>query len=176
MNLYRLKNRFLAKIATRVPWVADRLVKAAGCAMDVGELACGGPVPWSPPSKPLCKSRVALVSTAGVHHSWQDPFDMKDPDGDPSFREIGSHGNDLTITHDYYDHTDADLDINIVFPFERLHELVREGVVGEVAAAHYSFMGHITGPHVGTLINRTAPEVARRLKADKVDVVLLTPG
>jgi hypothetical protein len=37
-------------------------------------------------------------------------------------------------------------------------------------------MGHITGRHILTLINSTAPEVARRLKEDNVDVVLLTPG
>jgi hypothetical protein len=37
-------------------------------------------------------------------------------------------------------------------------------------------MGHITGRHILTLISSTASEVARRLKEDNVDAVLLTPG
>jgi D-proline reductase (dithiol) PrdB len=84
--------------------------------------------------------------------------------------------SDLMITHDYYDHRDADKDINIVFPVERLREFGREGVIGGLANVHYGFMGHITGPHIMTLITRTAPEAARLLKKDGVDVALLTPG
>jgi D-proline reductase (dithiol) PrdB len=121
---------------------------------------------------------VALVTTAGVHHRDQPPFDMRNPDGDPSFRAIdGSHPvSDLMITHDYYDHRDADKDINIVFPIQRLRELEKEGVIGGIASTHYGFMGHILGEHVQTLVNRSAPQVARKLKEDGVDVVLLTPG
>ena len=51
-----------------------------------------------------------------------------------------------------------------------MHE---RGEIGVVAPHHYSFMGSIAGPR--KLIRETAPEVARRLVADGVDVVLLTP-
>jgi D-proline reductase (dithiol) PrdB len=37
-------------------------------------------------------------------------------------------------------------------------------------------MGHIDGRHIDTLIEEQVPEIAKRLKADNVDVVLLTPG
>ena len=40
----------------------------------------------------------------------------------------------------------------------------------------YGFMGHIEPPHVQTLLARTAPEVAGRLKQQRVDCVLLTPA
>jgi D-proline reductase (dithiol) PrdB len=80
------------------------------------------------------------------------------------------------ITHDYYDHSDAERDINIVFPIERLWELEMEGIIGGVIRIHYGFMGHILGRHLNTLINKSVPEVARRLRSDKVDLVLLTPG
>jgi D-proline reductase (dithiol) PrdB len=80
------------------------------------------------------------------------------------------------ITHDYYDHADADRDVNIVFPVERLRELAAAGEIGKLAERHYAFMGHITGPHVETLRRRTGPEVAALLKKAGVDVVLLTPG
>jgi D-proline reductase (dithiol) PrdB len=57
-----------------------------------------------------------------------------------------------------------------------MRELVEGGVIGGLAPTHYGFMGHITGRHVPTLMNITAPEVFRRLKAAGVDAVLLTPG
>jgi len=121
---------------------------------------------------------VAVVTTSGVHHRDQEPFDMNDSYGDPTFRAIDVQRplRDLMITHDYYDHSDADKDINIVFPIERLQEMELEGVIGKVADTHYGFMGHIEGPHIHTLINKMAPAVAKRLREDDVDVVLLTPG
>ena len=135
-------------------------------------------IPWAPPRKALADSKVALVTTAGIHHRHQTPFEMNDPDGDPSFRMIDvSQGIDtLMITHDYYDHTDADKDLNIVFPIERLHELRSEGLIREVSQLAIGFMGHITGPHISTLIHETAQKAAGLLKAEGVDVVLLTPG
>lgn len=128
--------------------------------------------------KPLRDSVLALMTTAGVHHRDQKPFDMKDPSGDPSFRTIDAVRpfSDLMITHDYYDHTDADQDTNIVFPLERLREFENEGIIGGVTDTHYGFMGHIRGPHLETLITRTAPEVAGLLRAGAVDGVLLTLG
>jgi D-proline reductase (dithiol) PrdB len=103
---------------------------------------------------------------------------MKDSQGDPSFREIpadSSRGN-LTITHNYYNHTDADKDINIVFPIERVPDLKKSGDIGEVNCRHFSFMGHILDRHIHTLMRDSAPRVASGLKADGVDIVILTPA
>ena len=103
---------------------------------------------------------------------------MHDHDGDPSFRELDFERplDSLMITHDYYDHADADRDLNVVLPVERLRELAASGEIGAVARLGYGFMGHITGPHLETLKRRTAPEVAARLKKARVDAVLLAPG
>jgi D-proline reductase (dithiol) PrdB len=103
---------------------------------------------------------------------------MEDPDGDPSFRVIPSDARkeDLTITHKYYDHSSADRDINVVLPLDRMRELLTEKRIGGLAPFAYGFMGHIDGPHLTTLMERTAPEVARRLKADRVDAVIVTPA
>jgi D-proline reductase (dithiol) PrdB len=135
-------------------------------------------IPWATVAKALDKSTIAIVTTAGVHHKDQEPFNMEDREGDPSYRIIDLRKplSSLMITHDYYDHSDADRDINIVFPAERLKELEKEGHIGRVADLHYSFMGHIVGRHIPTLISKNAPEVARSLKNDNVDIVLLTPG
>ncbi len=80
------------------------------------------------------------------------------------------------ITHNYYDHRDADLDINIVLPTDRLRERESERTIGGIARRHFSFMGHILGRHVDTLVTRTGPEVAALLKGDGADIVFLTPA
>jgi D-proline reductase (dithiol) PrdB len=171
MNIERLKNKLIAKLITRFPSLAKRFIASYDPRRSVD-------IPWTPATKALKRSTIAVVTTAGVHHKDQKPFDMKDREGDPSYRTIDSGRplTDLMITHDYYDHADADRDINIVFPVERLKEFEKEGFVGHVAGRHYSFMGHITGRHIPTLINTHAPEVARKLINDDVDIVLLTPG
>ncbi|MEE9615147.1 MAG: glycine/sarcosine/betaine reductase selenoprotein B family protein [Thermodesulfobacteriota bacterium] len=165
------KNRLLARIFTRFPSLVERAAEKAAPLKIEG-------IPWTPVTKPLKESTVALVTTAGVHLASQKPFDMEDPDGDPTWRELHSDipREEYTITHDYYDHRDADRDLNIVFPIDRLQELKEEGLIGGVADTHYGFMGHIAGAHVDTLIKETAPEMTRKLVAAGVDVVLLTPG
>ena len=168
----RLKNRLVAKIATRFPSLSRLLVEA------YRPLESAEEVPWSPLRKPLAQSRVAVVTTAGVHHRSQPPFDMQDPDGDPSFRVLRAEriGEDYRITYDYYDHTDAEKDLNIVLPLDRLREFGVEGIIGGLADTHYGFMGHIDGRQIPILIEKSAREVAGRLKASRVDVVLLTPA
>jgi len=171
LSYTRIKNKIIAKVITRFPALAKRLV-------DAYTPWKSEDIPWTPVTRPLSASRVSLITTAGVHHKTQTPFDMQDPNGDPTYREIGSQSplSDLMITHDYYDHADADKDLNIVFPLDRLHELQQEKLIGRVAVLHYSFMGHIDGPHISTLITRKAPEIARKLKDSGTDIALLTPG
>ena len=129
--------------------------------------------PFVRPKKPLCKSRLALVTTGGVHLPDQPRFDIDDPAGDYSYREIPATANDLTWTHAYY-RPDEGSDLNAVFPLETLRGLVSDGAVGELSARHFSFMGAIHDPT--PLVERTAPEVADKLVEDQVDLVLLTPS
>ena len=168
----RFKNRLIAKIITRYPSLAQRFITA------YEPWESGEAVPWAPPQKPLSSCKVAMVTTSGVHHDAQEPFDMQDSDGDPSFRTINGKtiASSYKITHDYYDHSDAEKDLNIIFPLDRLRELEQEGVIGQLADSHYSFMGHIDGRHIATLITQSARQVVEKLKADEVDIVLLTPA
>jgi len=170
--LSQLKNRLIAKVITSFPSLSKRFTDKYQPSETTGE------VPWVPLKKELRDSKLALVSTCGVHHRGQEPFNMKDPDGDPSFRTIDNTlpVDNMVITHDYYDHTNADKDINIVFPIERLKEFESGGVIGELAATHFGFMGHIDGAHLGILTASSAPEVAGSLRNQGVDAVLLTPA
>jgi len=172
MPLTRIKNRLIAKLIARLPRLAKRFVEA------YQPWESKGDIPWAPPGKPLHASKLALVTTSGIHHRGQKPFDMRDPEGDPSYRNLDGETlfDDFQITHDYYDLTDARKDPNIVFPLERLRELVDEGIVGSLAGTHYGFMGHIDGRHIATLVEQSAKEVADKLRKDAVDLVLLTPA
>jgi D-proline reductase (dithiol) PrdB len=172
MNIFeRWKNRFLARLATRFPALANRFTAGYQAQQS------SGAIPWTQP-KPLSQAKLALVTTSGIHHRDQPPFDMNDRDGDPSFRPLDGDKlfADFQITHDYYDHTDARKDPNIIVPLEPLQELVNEKLLGSLARTHYAFMGHIDGRHIKTLVEQSAREIAKRLKADQVDLVLLTPA
>ncbi len=170
--LSRIKNRSLAVLATRFPVVAKTFVSGYSPRESAGN------IPWTEPGKPLQHAKLALVTTSGIHHRHQPGFDMQDKDGDPSYRILDGKElfDDFQITHDYYDHTDARKDPNIIFPLDRLNELVEEGALGSLARTHYAFMGHIDGEHITTLIEKTAREVAAKLQKDQVDIVLLTPA
>jgi D-proline reductase (dithiol) PrdB len=161
----------LARLAIKWPYLSDRLTRSFDPLESEG-------IPWAEVSKPLDQSRIAVVTTAGVHHRGQQKFNMGDPHGDPSFRvlDVATIEHDYTITHDYYDHRGAERDLNVVLPVGRLKEMQASGCIGALAERHFSFMGHIQGPHVDRLAGETAPRVAALLKQDQVDAVLLTPG
>jgi D-proline reductase (dithiol) PrdB len=129
--------------------------------------------PFVRPKKPLEASRLALVTTGGVHLPGQPRFDIDDPAGDCSYREIPASADDLTWTHAYY-RPDEGGDLDAVFPLQTLRRLVRDGVVGELSGRHFSFMGAIHDPT--SLEEKTAPEVADKMVEDGVDVALLTPS
>ena len=171
MSFKTWKDRMFAKLFTRFPVFVSRWAKSQNFVVNLK-------TPWTPLSKDPKECRIALVTTAGVHLRSQTPFDMEDKEGDPTFRVIPSQTppEDLTITHNYYDHLDADQDINVVFPLQSLDELEAEGLVGGTAPRHFSFMGHIAGRQIETLVNQTGPEVARMLKEEGADAVFLTPA
>jgi len=125
------------------------------------------------PKKPLEECRVALVTTGGVHLPEQPRFDIDDPLGDCSYREIPADAAELTWTHAYY-RPDEGADLDAIFPLRTIRGLAVEGEVGELNRRHFAFMGAIHDP--GPLIEETAPEVATKLADDGVDAALLTPS
>jgi D-proline reductase (dithiol) PrdB len=135
-------------------------------------------IPWAPLTRPLHRCRATLITTGGVHLSTDRPFDMDNPLGDPSFREIpvSTPVKNLTITHNYYDHRDADRDPNIVFPLERFRELAHAGRLGGLTPTHWSFMGHITGHLVEELETVRIPVLIARLHHEQADFAFLTPA
>ncbi len=129
--------------------------------------------PFAPLKKPLSESKVALVTTAGLHVRGVAPF----TNNDQSYRVIPSDtpARDILQSHTSigFDRTAFMRDINISFPVDRLNELVAQGVVGSLSTNFYSFMGAIRNP--SKIVEETGPEVAKLLIDDGVDVVFLTP-
>jgi D-proline reductase (dithiol) PrdB len=103
VDIIRLRNKTVAKIITRFPSLSKRFIDSYTPWESEG-------ASWSPATRLLRDSKVAIVTTSVVHHKDQQPFDMEDHSGDPAFREIDINRplNDLMITHDYHDHSDAD--------------------------------------------------------------------
>ena len=134
-------------------------------------------VPFTPFERELSKSTIAIVSAGGVHLRAQEPFNVADELGDLTYREIPPDvdSTQLMITHHHYDHSDADQDINVVFPIDVLRELHGEGFVGGIATKHIGYMGYTQ--QLKAMYEGTAPEIANEIdKGSRADAVLLTGG
>jgi D-proline reductase (dithiol) PrdB len=135
-------------------------------------------VPFTPFEGDLNRKTVALVTAGGVHHRHEhEPFNIADDLGDLSYRVISPEIElaDLMVTHNHYEHSDADQDINVVFPLEILRELKREGIIGDIAKKHIGFMGYTM--RLKDMYEKTAPEIAEEIdKGSRADVVVLTGG
>ncbi|HVB29185.1 MAG TPA: glycine/sarcosine/betaine reductase selenoprotein B family protein [Terriglobia bacterium] len=136
---------------------------------------------WAPGArltKPLSQSKLALISSAGLHLPAQLPFDLEMRGGDVSFRELPGtlDVRDLRISQrsSDFDQTGAREDSNLVFPLDRFRELLERGEIASLNHRHFSFMGSVTAP--GRLLSDSAPRVAEMLREDRVDAAFLVPA
>jgi len=137
-------------------------------------------IPWTPLAKPLGDCRVALVSSAGIARHDQPPFDQELERRDPwwsdqSWRPIPADTTeaDVAIYHLHIDPRFGQHDLDCVLPLRRLQELAADGLVGQLAATHFSFMGYILQPR--QLLSSTAPAIAAKMAEEAVDVAVLVP-
>ncbi len=129
--------------------------------------------PFTKPTKTLSESRVGLICSGGIYLKGQIAFHYKD---DTSYRIINSKSSteNLRATHFAYDLKDARQDINVVFPLDTLRKLLSYGLVGGIADNVYSFMGGIySSRKVRELL---APNIAKHMVKDEVDLVVLVPA
>ena len=138
-------------------------------------------VPWTPLPKPLRKAKVALVTTAGINlRGVAPPFDYESEKlrptwGDPTYRMLPRTlaQEQVQAGHLHINNDDLERDVDCAFPVHRMLELEAAGEIGALADTNYSFMGY--QPDTTEWTQRYAPEVARRMKDEAVDAVLLTP-
>ena len=93
------------------------------------------------------------------------------------FRRVPSQlrHEELIIHQLKYPHDDADVDIDVIFPIERLQELAAEGVLGGLTDNFFSSIGYnwtrrsLSGPLPATSLRPVVSE-------GKVDMALLAPA
>ena len=130
------------------------------------------PPPWAALTRPLKESRLAIVASGGIYAIGQVAFHHRD---DTSIRAIDRDVDvaDLRTSHFAYDQTAARSDPNVVFPVEPLRRCVVSGRLGGLGRYAYTCMGGIYSAR--RVREELAPEIARRVREDEVDLVLLVP-
>ena len=123
--------------------------------------------PFHPLQKPLSQSRLAVITTASRYFR-EDLEPRKVDYGDASQLPERMFADDLS-----WDKEATHLqDVNSFLPLASLNELVKQGVVGSLAA---EFICAPTEYSQRATREQDAPEILRALQADKVDVALLVP-
>jgi D-proline reductase (dithiol) PrdB len=127
---------------------------------------------WCPVKLPVNESRVALLSSAALRLTNQEPFIPRE---DLSYRRVPSDpgAGELVIDHHSGIGTVPRQDPEMVFPRTALAALVRKGVVGKLASFHISVMGGVRRQK--EIETELAPAIAQDLISAQVDLALLVP-
>ncbi len=140
-----------------------------------------GRIPWTPLRKPIAATTFALMTSAGISLKTDAPFDVerekREPTwGDPSSRQIPKTAAeaDIDVNHLHINTDYIKQDLNVMLPLQRFREFEQEGIIGRLASTCYSYYGFQLDPT--RLLEQTMPAVAARMKAEKVEAVLLTPA
>jgi hypothetical protein len=138
---------------------------------------------WAPFEKRLQKSRIALLTSAGLYvKRSQASFDLDreraNPTwGDPSWRAIpaGAISADLGVAHLHINDEDVLADPEIALPARLLAQLAADRVIGSAAAEHISVMGYQDRSLEGWR-DTTAGEVIAHMRSHGVDGLILAPA
>jgi D-proline reductase (dithiol) PrdB len=135
-----------------------------------------GEPPWSPMPLPLARANIALITSAGLYPPDSTPFDMRALSGDWSIRLLPSElsANDMLLSPVRFDRSQVDRDKNVVYPVDRLRELIAEGAVAEMPKHHIGMMGYVLNTRA--LLQETVPEILAHLRRQYVDAVVLVPA
>jgi len=128
-------------------------------------------IPYTPLKRELKDCRIALVSTSGAYVEGMQPF----TDNDLTFRLIPTDTDTKSIRFvpGHFDTTKAAEDANIMFPLDRLRELVENGEIGSLTDNHIS-MGLTT--ELRKLKEVVSWEIAEVVAKMRPAVVVLTGG
>lgn len=134
------------------------------------------PVPLAQLRKPLRECRLTFVSTAGVQPKGSIPLDTVHPIGDYSFRRVPSTAKpaNLEIHQIKFPTVGAHRDLNVIFPIERLQELVAEGALGGLTANFFTFIGYNMDPD--RVERDLAMSIADAVEGESADIALMCPA
>jgi D-proline reductase (dithiol) PrdB len=131
----------------------------------------GEPTPWTPLRRELRHSKAALVTTAGLRLKTQQSY------GRPSaeFREISIYASPEDLAFDFtnYDPAEAEKDLNVIVPVDRMKELVDRGQLGGLGETFLSFFGLC--PDLEAL-RRSAARAGEKLRGYGCDAAFVFPA
>lgn len=132
-------------------------------------------VPWTPAPSDLRGATLTLLGSAGIYAPGQPPFDSASSYGDATWRALPVDlALDTTgIAHSHYDNSAALEDRNVVYPLDRLRELVASGELGGLTSLHFSFMGYI--PDWRQVVDTLVPALVEQVVAQRPDAAVLVP-
>lgn len=131
-------------------------------------------VPYTPITSDLSELNVAIVSSTGIYLADQhQPFN---DNGDDSYRVLPAEfdASQIRFKHGHYDTSEAEKDVNVVFPIDRLREFAVNGVIRGVSNKHISFKGF--SMDLKRQYEILAPAIADELERSQADAVVLTGG
>ena len=128
-------------------------------------------IPYTPLKRDLKECRIALVTTSGAYVEGMQPFS----DNDLSFRLIPNDTDTKNIRFvlGHFDTAPGAEDPNVMFPLDRLRELLSSKEIGKLADQHIA-MGLTT--ELRKLKEVVSWEIAETVMKLRPDVVVLTGG
>lgn len=185
--LYKLGDAFddghFERIVNHVyEWQVSAYLAGGKWAYDTG--------PFTRPQKPISKSRLVLITSSEHFVDGDDPapFGVKHMSQQEAIERINEFlgaapalsaipvdtpRERLRVRHGGYDIRGAQADPNVALPIELLRELEKKGVIGELTAVAYSFVGACSQT---ALVRRSGPKWAKMLQEQQVDAALLVPA
>ena len=128
-------------------------------------------IPYTPLKRDLKDCRIALVSTSGAYVEGMQPFG----ENDLSYRLIPADTDtkNLRFVPGHFDTSKGAEDPNIMFPLDRLRELLAAGEIGKVSEYHIS-MGLTM--ELRKLKEQVSWNIAEAVLKTRPDIVVLTGG
>jgi D-proline reductase (dithiol) PrdB len=140
-----------------------------------------GFIPWTPLTKPLGQTTLALVTSAGISLKTDPPFDMEREKkeaiwGDRSYREMPRETTekDIEVNHLHINTKWIKLDINVMLPLTRMAEFEQENLIGRLAPTAYSFYGFQW--QNSDFLKEAIEPISKKMKLEGVEAVLMTPA
>jgi D-proline reductase (dithiol) PrdB len=127
--------------------------------------------PYTRLRRELKDCRVALVTTSGAYAAGTPPY----TDNDLTYRIIPSEteATSIQFVPGHFDTSKGALDANIMFPLDRLRDLVATGEIGKISDYHIA-MGLTT--ELRKLKEQVSWDIAREIIQTRPDIVILTGG
>ncbi|MEM7345304.1 MAG: glycine/sarcosine/betaine reductase selenoprotein B family protein [Chloroflexota bacterium] len=145
--------------------------------------------PFAKLQKPLSETKIGLLTSTGhfVEGDDPEPFGVVNMSQEEAIDRISEFvkakpelsaipmetpHEQLRARHGGYDIRGVEVDSNVALPLERLRELTSEGIIGELAANAYSFVGATSQMR---LLKQAGPAWVELFQKEQIEAAILIP-